>query len=231
MPGRDVIASFHEGAPHIFPSMLQCDFGNLEREVRELEEAGVPALHLDVMDGMFVPNLTYGMPVVAAFRKLTDLPLDVHLMIEDPGRYVQQFADAGADVLTVHVETCAEPSDVLSRIRQAGMAAGLALNPSTPVTELEPSLEFCDLVLVMSVEAGFGGQAFNPVALERLQGLRDRSDGKWILQVDGGVNESTITRCVQAGAQSLVVGSAIFNQAPYRNQVERLKNLASTADL
>ena len=231
MPGRDVLASFHEGAPHILPSMLQCDFGNLEREVRELEEAGVPALHLDVMDGMFVPNLTYGMPVVAAFRKLTDLPLDVHLMIQDPGRYVQQFADAGADVLTVHVETCAEPIDVLSRIRQAGMAAGLALNPSTPVTELEPSLEACDLVLVMSVEAGFGGQSFNPVALERLQGLRDRSDREWILQVDGGVNESTITSCVQAGAQSLVVGSAIFNQAPYRNQVERLKNLVSTADL
>jgi ribulose-phosphate 3-epimerase len=211
--------------------MLQCDFGNLEREVRELEEAGVPALHLDVMDGMFVPNLTYGMPVVAAFRKLTDLPLDVHLMIQDPGRYVQQFADAGADVLTVHVETCVEPIEVLSRIRQAGMASGLALNPSTPVTELEPSLEICDLVLVMSVEAGFGGQAFNPIALERLQGLRDRSDREWILQVDGGVNESTITGCVQAGAQSLVVGSAIFDQTPYRNQVERLKNLVSTADL
>ena len=231
MPGRDVLASFHEGAPHILPSMLQCDFGNLEREVRELEEAGVPALHLDVMDGMFVPNLTYGMPVVAAFRKLTDLPLDVHLMIQDPGRYVQQFADAGADVLTVHVETCVEPIDVLSRIRQAGMAAGLALNPSTPVTELEPSLEACDLVLVMSVEAGFGGQTFNPVALERLQGLRDRSDREWILQVDGGVNEATITSCAQAGAQSLVVGSAIFDQAPYRNQIERLKNLVSTADL
>jgi ribulose-phosphate 3-epimerase len=169
--------------------------------------------------------------VVAAFRKLTDLPLDVHLMIQDPGRYVQHFADAGADVLTVHVETTPDPIDVLNRIRQAGMAAGLALNPSTPVTELESSLGACDLVLVMSVEAGFGGQAFNPVALERLQGLRDRSDRKWILQVDGGVNESTITSCAQAGAQSLVVGSAIFDQTPYRIQIERLKNLVSTADL
>lgn len=230
MPGRDVLASFREGAPHIFPSLLRCDFGNLEREVRELEEAGITALHLDVMDGLFVPNLTYGMPLVAAFRRLTELPLDVHLMIEKPERYLQQFADAGADVITVHVETCEDVPGVLGSIQQMGLGAGLALNPSTPLESLEPGLAACDMVLVMSVEAGFGGQEFNPVALERLRMLRDRSDQDWILQVDGGVNAETIADCVAAGAHTLVVGSAIFNQRPYGEEVERLKNLAIAAD-
>ena len=196
MPGRDVLASFREGAPHIFPSLLRCDFGNLEREVRELEEAGITALHLDVMDGLFVPNLTYGMPLVEAFRRLTELPLDVHLMIEQPQRYLQQFADAGADVITVHVEACEDVAGVLGTIQQMGLAAGLALNPSTPFETLEPGLAACDMVLIMSVEAGFGGQEFNPVALERLRMLRDRSDQDWILQVDGGVNAETIADCV-----------------------------------
>ena len=230
MPGRDVLASFRDGAPHIFPSLLRCDFGNLEREVRELEEAGITALHLDVMDGLFVPNLTYGMPLVAAFRRLTELPLDVHLMIEQPQRYLQQFADAGADVITVHVEACEDVAEVLGSIQQMGLGAGLALNPSTPLETLEPGLTACDLVLIMSVEAGFGGQEFNPVALERLRMLRDRSDQDWILQVDGGVNAETIADCVAAGADALVVGSAIFSQRPYSEEVERLKNLAVAAD-
>ena len=121
MRGRDVLKSFREGAPHIFPSLLRCDFGNLEREVRELEEAGITALHLDVMDGLFVPNLTYGMPLVAAFRQLTDLPLDVHLMIERPERYLQQFADAGADVITVHVEACEDVAGVLGHALERGV--------------------------------------------------------------------------------------------------------------
>lgn len=231
MTGRDVLASFREGAPHIFPSLLRCDFGNLEREVRELEESGVAALHLDVMDGLFVPNLTYGMPLVRAFRQLTDLPLDVHLMIQQPQRFLQEFADAGADVLTVHVEACEDPVDVLQSIRQLGLGAGLALNPSTPLEALEAGLSVCDLVLIMSVEAGFGGQEFNPVALQRLQSLRDRPDQDWILQVDGGVNDSTIAACAAAGAQTLVVGSAILDHRPFRPAVERLKNLASVADL
>ena len=230
MRGSDVLKSFREGAPHIFPSLLRCDFGNLEREVRELEEAGITALHLDVMDGLFVPNLTYGMPLVAAFRQLTDLPVDVHLMIERPERYLQQFADAGADVITVHVEACEDVAGVLGNIQELGLGAGLALNPSTPLEALEAGLSTCDMVLVMSVEAGFGGQEFNPIALQRLQVLRDRSDQDWILQVDGGVNAETIAACVAAGAETLVVGSAIFNQRPYAGEVERLKNLASGAD-
>jgi ribulose-phosphate 3-epimerase len=230
MPGRDVLASFREGAPHIFPSLLRCDFGNLEREVRELEEAGITALHLDVMDGLFVPNLTYGMPLVEAFRRLTELPLDVHLMIEQPQRYLQQFADAGADVITVHVEACEDVARVLGTIQQMGLGAGLALNPSTPFETLEPGLAACDMVLIMSVEAGFGGQEFNPVALKRLRMLRDRSDQDWLLQVDGGVNAETIADCVAAGAHTLVVGSAIFNQRPYREEVKRLKKLAAEAD-
>ena len=210
--------------------MLRCDFGKLAREVRELEAAGVPALHLDVMDGLFVPNLTYGMPVVAALRKLTDLPLDVHLMIQQPQRYLQQFADAGADLLTVHVEACEDPVSTLGCIREMGLAAGIALNPSTPLVNIEATLPACDLVLVMSVEAGFGGQVFNPVALDRLRELRDRPDRNWILQVDGGVNASTICDVVRAGAESLVVGSAIFDQSPYQEEVDRLKNLIQPGD-
>jgi len=151
-------------------------------------------------------------------------------MIEKPERYLQQFADAGADVITVHVEACGDVVGVLGSIQQMGLGAGLALNPSTALETLEPGLAACDLVLIMSVEAGFGGQEFNPVALERLRMLRDRSDQDWILQVDGGVNAATIADCVAAGAHTLVVGSAIFNQRPYSAEVERLKNLAIAAD-
>jgi ribulose-phosphate 3-epimerase len=202
--------------PVVLPSMLLCDFGNLAREVELLEEAGVEALHLDVMDGVFVPNMTYGMPIVEAIRKHTQMPIDVHLMIESPAKYAKAFVDAGADLITFHVETMKAPKDLelLDGIRAMGVAAGLAINPSTPMERLLPYVASCDLVLVMSVEAGFGGQAFNPVALDRLAMLRSQF-GDLLLEVDGGVNAETAGKCVAAGADLLVVGSAIFKQPDY----------------
>jgi ribulose-phosphate 3-epimerase len=205
---------FDTGQRVILPSLLQCDFGNLQLEIEKLQEAGVQGFHLDVMDGHFVPNFTYGMPIVAAARRATDLPLDVHLMMDNPGDYIDQFADAGADCLTVHAEIGADLPALLGRIRELGVAAGLAINPQTELEKAEPYLNECDLFLVMGVNAGFGGQAFNPVAIDRLQSIRS-SHPELILEVDGGVNSSSIGACVQAGANLLVVGSAIFDQDDY----------------
>jgi ribulose-phosphate 3-epimerase len=214
-----------QSAPAVLPSMLMCDFGNLEREIAHLTEAGVKALHLDVMDGNFVPNLTYGMPVVAAIRRLTDLPLDAHLMINHPAQYVDQFCEAGADSVTFHVEAVDDPRPVLARIREQGVGAGIALNPETPLEAITDYLDLCDLVLVMSVKAGFGGQAFNPVALDKLRAVRDVAPHV-LREVDGGVNEQTIAQCADAGAQLFVVGSAIFKHERYKPIVTELSELA-----
>lgn len=214
---------FRNASPAILPSLLMCDFANLEREVRRLEEADVKVLHLDVMDGVFVPNLTYGMPIVAALRKITDLALDVHLMIADPAKYATQFIDAGADSITFHIETHPAPEDLLLRIREQGVLSGLAINPLTEFAAAERFAELCDLFLVMSVQAGFGGQTFNPVALERLSKLHEKFGDKLLLEVDGGVNDATIQSCVQAGADLLVVGSALFKHDDYRQAVARLQ--------
>jgi ribulose-phosphate 3-epimerase len=219
------IERLRESVPAVLPSLLLCDFGNLERELERLTAAGVEALHLDVMDGHFVPNLTYGMPIVAALRRLTDLPLDVHLMIERPERYVEAFYDAGADLITIHVEAVSDPRPVLARIRELGAGAGLALNPNTPLESVVECLDLCDLVLAMSVDAGFGGQKFNPVALDKLNRLRELAPHA-LLEVDGGVNEQTIAVCADAGAQLFVVGSAIFNHDDYQGAVEHLAGLA-----
>jgi len=227
MSRRRHLKHLREAAPLVLPSLLLCDFGNLEREVRRLEQAGIRALHLDVMDGQFVPNLTYGMPIVEAFRRLTDLPLDVHLMVERPERYVQQFYDAGADIITIHAEATESPAAVLHQIRELGCGAGIALNPATPLLSLAGCLELSDLVLVMSVPAGFGGQAFQNVALDKLQALRKVTREDVLLEVDGGVNRETIRKCVAAGAQLLVVGSAIFRQADYGLAVRELNELTS----
>jgi len=209
--------------PAILPSLLLCDFANLEREVRRLEEAGVECLHLDVMDGNFVPNISYGMPIVDALRKITDLLLDVHLMISDPVKFAPQFVDFGADLITFHIEALKQPVNLLSQLRSQGVAAGLAINPSTSMEALAPFVDECDLVLVMSVEAGFGGQAFNPVALGRLSDLRKEHGADLLLEVDGGVNETTVGQCTAHGADLLVVGSAIFRQADYCQAMTRLR--------
>jgi len=216
--------------PLVLPSLLLCDFGDLKTELCQLEQAGVEALHLDVMDGVFVPNLSYGLPVVKGIRDHTELPLDVHLMIAHPEQYLAQFSEAGADLLTVHVEACDSPVEVVQEIRSLDMGSGITLNPRTPVTEIEDALEFCDLVLVMSVEAGFGGQAFDPVALEKLEQLvqlREERGLDFILEVDGGINRETIGRCRQSGATWMVVGSGIFRQPSYTAAMIELNDLGS----
>lgn len=220
------LAALRTDASHVLPSLLLCDFGCLAREIERLEAAGVPALHLDVMDGHFVPNLTYGLPIVSALRCLTHLPLDVHLMISNPGEYVERFIEAGADGVTVHAEALADPRPVLARIRGAGAAAGLAINPGTAVDAIRGYVDDCDLVLVMSVEPGFGGQAFNRSALGKLAALREMVAPRVVLEVDGGVNSDTIGDCVAAGAKWLVVGSAIFGASDYSVAVGQLNALA-----
>jgi ribulose-phosphate 3-epimerase len=220
---QKTIAAMRGVRPTILPSLLLCDFANLEKEVRLLEEAGVDCLHLDVMDGNFVPNISYGMPIVSAIRKVTDLTLDVHLMIQDPNTYASQFVDAGADLITFHIEALPQPSDLLAKIRSQGVAAGLAINPSTEMSHVLPWGSECDLVLIMSVEAGFGGQAFNPIALERLSELRKANGPDLLLEVDGGVNLKTVGQCTASGADLLVVGSAIFREADYCQAMTRLR--------
>jgi len=223
------VADLLAAQPVILPSLLLCDFGNLEREVRELEAAGVRGLHLDVMDGHFVPNLTYGLTMVTALRRLTDLPLDVHLMISNPEEYLAKYIDAGANLLTIHAEAVDDPRPLLEEIRSLGAAAGLAINPPTPVETIESALPLCDLLLAMSVEPGFGGQSFDDIALEKLCDLRSKAPNA-LLEVDGGVNPETITACGAAGAQLLVVGSAIFCTPDYQQSVAELTHLAGSQD-
>ena len=216
--------------PVILPSLLLCDFGNLAAEVNRLQDAGINALHLDVMDGHFVPNLSYGMPIVEGLRNLTDMPLDVHLMISNPTSYVQQFVDAGSDLLTVHVEACEDPVSVIKQINESGIASGIALNPATEIDAIDSVLADVDVVLVMSVQAGFGGQSFQPVALEKLrqlEALREANGYSWSLEVDGGINTSTVRDCFQAGADWFVAGSAIFKQECYQAATRNLVELCT----
>lgn len=214
-------------APAILPSLLMCDFGDLSGEVAKLEAAGSQVLHLDVMDGHFVPNLTYGMPIVRGLRRHTDLPLDVHLMISDPLKYAEPFVDAGADLLTFHAEAVSDAVSVAGAIRDLGVAVGIALNPDTPLDAILPAVPYCDLALVMSVNAGFGGQAFNPVALDKLKILR-QGFPNLLLEIDGGIDKQTIGQAHSAGCDLFVVGSAIFGQSDYGRAINELRgNLVS----
>ena len=226
MSPRDRFVQLKQSAPVILPSFLQCHFGDLRHEVESLTNAGMQALHLDVMDGHFVPNLTYGMPIVEGLNQITDLPLDAHLMIANPAQYVDAFIAAGADCITVHVEATDDCGDLLAYIQRQDVAAGVAINPDTPTSALQSCVGKCDLVLIMSVNAGFGGQAFNETALEKLQRAREQFGDEVILQIDGGVNSATIQRCTAAGAELLVVGSAIFKQADYAVAMRELHELA-----
>lgn len=226
MPQHANVARLRNAAPVILPSLLLCDFGNLEREVRRLEEAGVQGLHLDVMDGRFVPNLTYGMPIVKAIRRLTEMPLDVHLMIVEPERFVDEFFQAGADVITFHAECVEDPRPLLGRIREMGAGAGIAVSPETELSRIDGCLDLCDLVLAMSVAPGFGKQEFNEVALDKLRRLKQLVGDDVMLEVDGGVNKTTIERCAGAGAGYFVVGSAIFGKQDYGPVIQELNQLA-----
>ncbi len=223
------LARLRSQLPAILPSLLQCDFANLAAEIRRLEGAGAQCLHLDVMDGHFVPNMTYGMTIVEACRRVTDLPLDVHLMIANPAKYLRHYREAGADIMTIHIEAADDPVPLLQEIRQLGAGAGLALNPPTSVESIVRCLPHCDLVLVMSVMPGFGGQSFDPAALEKLRFLRDwaaQKNPSLLLEVDGGVNEKTIAECGRAGAQLYVVGSGIFRHADYKKPMQELRELS-----
>lgn len=218
------IEKIRHSSPAILPSLLMCDFGDLKSEVARLEAAGTQVLHLDVMDGHFVPNLTYGMPIVEGLRRHTQLPLDVHLMISDPLKYAKAFVDAGADLLTFHVEAVSDPMMVAKAIADLGVGVGVAINPSTPMQRLDGCLEHVDLALVMSVEAGFGGQAFNPIALDRLKELRQRYP-EMLLEIDGGINGETIASARAAGCDLFVVGSAIFRHDDYGAAISTLVNV------
>ena len=199
----------------VSPSILSADFVNLERDIRALTPAGADYVHVDVMDGFFVPNITIGIPVVAAIRKITDLPLDVHLMIDRPIRYVDDFCKAGSDILTIHTEADTEENtlNALKRIRENGVKAAISVKPKTPAEAVLPFLPFCDLILVMTVEPGFGGQSFMADMMPKLKKIREYIDAQnpsCELEVDGGVNEKTAMICRENGANVLVAGSAYF---------------------
>ncbi len=224
-----LLAELRGAVPLVAPSLLAADFANLEREIRCLEDAGARILHLDVMDGHFVPNLSFGLPVVEAVRRVTDLALDVHLMVSEPQPFLRPFRQAGADFLTFHVETVEDAPSLLDEIRHLGAGAGITLNPATPLSALEKCLPRCDLVLVMSVMPGFGGQHFQPCALEKLRRLRAALGQEVLLSIDGGVNADTIGSCADAGAQVFVVGTGLLGHPDYRRRMADLMAAARAA--
>lgn len=214
----------------IAPSILASDFLSLKEQIQLVKKGGADWLHLDVMDGHFVPNITIGPPIVKSIRSHTDLPLDVHLMIEEPDRYLEAFRDAGADHITVHQEACIHLHRTIGRIRELGALAGVALNPATPVSLLHDIIQEVDLVLIMSVSPGFGGQKFIPDCVRRISEVRGlaKSVGKQIhVEVDGGIDQTTAKSVVQAGADVLVAGTAIFSHPDIAGAVERLQKSCS----
>lgn len=209
--------------------MLKCDYGNLQREISLLERAGARLLHLDVMDGHFVPNLSYGAMVVERMRECTQLPLDCHLMISDPARYLDDYIKAGCDWLTFHIEAVPDPVPLLRRIREAGCGAGLALNPITPAAAVKAAVGECDLLLVMSVEPGFGGQKFQPEVLKKVPLLREMFGPEVLLSIDGGINLETIAMAAETGVGVFVAGSSVFDEPCYETALQQLRQQALSA--
>jgi ribulose-phosphate 3-epimerase len=216
----------------IAPSILAADFASLGEEIRAVERGGANLLHVDVMDGHFVPNISIGVPVVESLRKATRLPLDVHLMIENPERYIQPFSEAGADMISVHQEATYHLDRVLTMIREHGCKSGAVINPATPVSALSEVLDSVDHVLVMSVNPGFGGQKFIPGALEkirRLREIRERYNYSFRIEVDGGLGPENVMQVVRAGAEILVAGTSIFHTPDPAEAVRTMKQIAGEA--
>lgn len=216
------------------PSILSADFARLAEQILSVEEGGASLLHLDVMDGHFVPNLTMGPPVVRSVRRVTELPLDCHLMIENPDQYIPAFADAGADWISVHQETCIHLHRTIELIKQHDCLAGVVINPATPVETLAEMLDAVDYVLVMSVNPGFGAQKFIPNSLKKLKHLatlRERAGLNFRIEVDGGIAMDTVTDVVRAGAEVLVAGNAVFGSGDPKEQTQKLLKAATQATL
>jgi ribulose-phosphate 3-epimerase len=209
----------------IAPSILSADFTKLADEIAAVEAGGAKVLHVDVMDGHFVPNITIGLPVVKSLRKVTKLTIDTHLMIEEPGRYAVQFVEAGADMVSVHVEADVHLQRTLIAIREAGAKAGIAINPATPLSALEEALPYADFVLLMSVNPGFGGQSFIPTSLDKLRRLKKMIADRGLntrIEIDGGIDAGNIAEIVESGAEIIVAGSAVYGKGTPTESVKEL---------
>ena len=211
----------------ISPSVLAADLSNLASEVKDIEASGADMVHLDVMDGMFVTNISFGLPVIQSLRSKTNIIFDVHLMIDAPERYADRFIEAGADILTFHLEACKDSSDLLSRIREQGVMAGISIKPGTPAEEVYPYLDQCDMVLVMTVEPGYGGQKLIPETLEKVTKIKAEAERRGLnieIQVDGGINGENARDAISAGATILVAGSSVFGKTDRRAAIDALRN-------
>ena len=213
----------------IAPSLLSCDFSKMGEEIERMDQAGADWMHLDVMDGHFVPNITFGAPIIKAVRKLSNRPFDVHLMISEPIRYIADFAASGADMITVHVEACSDVVATIEKIREYKLKVGITLNPDTPVSAIKPYLNRVDMVLIMSVNPGFGGQKFITSSVDKIKEvkrLRDELNLSYDIEVDGGINIDNLATVLEAGANVIVAGSAIFRGDAAEN-VKKFKSIMS----